>query len=109
MSTHSVATTQPAVNTVLVRACSWCHKELGTKDGQGISGETSTICPECEAALDDYAPDVYRCYWCGDVLTRHDLRSDGAALPQPLCRACYYMSLAGITRATNEKGDEDAR
>jgi hypothetical protein len=33
--------------TTLNIVCSWCGKPQGTKDGQGIEGETSTICPEC--------------------------------------------------------------
>jgi len=105
MTTHSVATEQPAVNTVLVRRCSWCKAIMGNKPGNGISGETGTICPDCEAMLADYAPDVYRCYWCGDVLGSRDLRAGGAALPQPLCWACYYRSISGIESAKTEKGD----
>jgi predicted amidophosphoribosyltransferase len=109
-ATHSVTTTQPNVNTVLVRRCSWCKTIMGSKPGDSTTGETSAICPDCEAALDDFhAPDECRCHWCGKPLDRRDLRCDGAGLPQPLCRACYYHSIAGIETAKTEKGDEDAR
>jgi len=28
--------------------CAWCGKTMGEKDGEGKSGETSTICPACK-------------------------------------------------------------
>ena len=37
--------------TVLVIRCAWCGKVQGTKDGEGQTGETSTICAECERKL----------------------------------------------------------
>jgi len=33
------------------RRCAWCGKAMGTKDGDGVSGETSGICPACKAKL----------------------------------------------------------
>ena len=27
--------------------CSWCGKVMGEKDGEGIEGETSSICDYC--------------------------------------------------------------
>ncbi len=27
--------------------CAWCGKDLGTKDGQGVEGESSGICEDC--------------------------------------------------------------
>jgi NAD-dependent SIR2 family protein deacetylase len=105
MDTHSVATTTPAVNTVLVRRCSWCHTIMGDKPGDGVSGETSTICPDCEAILDQSAPEVPHCHWCGKTLDRRDMQWFARILPQPLCRACYFHSIAGIENAKTEKGD----
>ena len=32
---------------VLMIRCAWCGKDLGTKDGHGIEGETSGICEDC--------------------------------------------------------------
>jgi hypothetical protein len=29
--------------------CAWCGKNMGTKPGNGLSGITHGICPECEA------------------------------------------------------------
>jgi hypothetical protein len=29
--------------------CAWCNKGMGHKEGNGSTGETSTICPECLA------------------------------------------------------------
>ena len=29
--------------------CAWCGKTMGYKDGQGVTGDTHSICPECEA------------------------------------------------------------
>ena len=44
-------------DTTLTIVCSWCKKPMGTKPGQGVSGETSTICPDCarkeQEALDN--------------------------------------------------------
>jgi hypothetical protein len=34
------------MTTILVIVCAWCKKKMGTKDGQGISGVTHSICPE---------------------------------------------------------------
>lgn len=33
--------------TVLKLICMLCGKEVGEKDGEGQSGNTSTVCPEC--------------------------------------------------------------
>lgn len=38
--------------TVLKIICMVCHKPMGEKDGEGIEGVTSSICPKC--ALDYY-------------------------------------------------------
>ena len=35
-------------HTTLKVECSWCGISLGEKDGQGVEGTTSGICPECE-------------------------------------------------------------
>lgn len=32
---------------VLMIRCAWCGKDLGTKDGHGVEGETSGICEDC--------------------------------------------------------------
>ena len=47
MTTHSVATTHPAVNSVLHVVCAWCQKDMGTKPGNGSTGVTHGMCPEC--------------------------------------------------------------
>lgn len=36
-----------APQTRLSIVCGWCRKPLGTKDGQGVSGETTGICADC--------------------------------------------------------------
>ncbi len=33
--------------TTLTIICAYCGADLGTKDGQGISGVTSGMCPAC--------------------------------------------------------------
>ncbi len=33
--------------TELSIVCAWCKKPMGTKDGKGVSGTTSAICPDC--------------------------------------------------------------
>ncbi len=33
----------------LQRICAWCKKDMGTKDGKGISGISHGMCPECAA------------------------------------------------------------
>jgi hypothetical protein len=35
------------MTTTLKIICAWCGKPMGEKDGQGISGETSSMCPDC--------------------------------------------------------------
>jgi len=35
--------------------CMHCHKDMGEKDGEGVEGTTSSICPEC---LSTYYPEV---------------------------------------------------
>jgi hypothetical protein len=36
------------MKTVLAITCAWCGRRMGTKDGEGISGESSCMCPKCE-------------------------------------------------------------
>jgi hypothetical protein len=36
----------PEIKTVLKVTCAWCLKDLGTKDGQGVTGTSHGICPE---------------------------------------------------------------
>jgi CRISPR/Cas system-associated protein Cas10 (large subunit of type III CRISPR-Cas system) len=38
--------------TTLKITCAWCGKDCGTKDGQGVEGETSTICTECAKKME---------------------------------------------------------
>lgn len=45
-----------AQETVLLRTCGWCRLPMGSKPGQGISGETTGICPDCEERLLLVAP-----------------------------------------------------
>jgi hypothetical protein len=33
--------------TTIVVFCAWCGKPLGTKDGEGVSGVSHGICPDC--------------------------------------------------------------
>ncbi len=35
--------------TELTVVCAWCSKPMGAKDGQGVSGVSHSICPECLA------------------------------------------------------------
>ncbi len=37
--------------TTLIIRCAWCLRDLGTKDGQGQTGTTHSICAECKAAF----------------------------------------------------------
>jgi DNA-directed RNA polymerase subunit RPC12/RpoP len=37
----------PQKHTVLMIVCAWCGKPMGEKDGKGVEGTTSSICPEC--------------------------------------------------------------
>ena len=34
--------------TTLYRVCSWCGKDMGTKDGQGVSGVSHGMCKSCQ-------------------------------------------------------------
>ena len=27
--------------------CMYCHKDMGSKDGRGVTGTSHSICPEC--------------------------------------------------------------
>jgi len=36
---------------MLTIRCAWCRRVVGTKDGNGQTGETGTVCPECIAQL----------------------------------------------------------
>jgi hypothetical protein len=41
--------------------CAWCNKEMGHKEGNGSTGETSTICPECfKAQMGQHVPEEVR-------------------------------------------------
>ena len=33
--------------TILKIFCAWCNKDMGEKDGEGVSGITHSICPVC--------------------------------------------------------------
>lgn len=33
--------------TVLTIICMFCKTYMGTKDGDGVEGETASICPDC--------------------------------------------------------------
>jgi hypothetical protein len=35
--------------TIMKVECAWCGKPMGTKNGKGVTGTTSGICPECAA------------------------------------------------------------
>ncbi len=37
------------ISTEMTVSCAWCSKAMGTKDGQGVSGVSHSICPECYA------------------------------------------------------------
>jgi len=50
--------------TVLYIVCAWCQKPLGSKDGQGVSGISHSICGNCLQAM---TPRTEKCYWCGKV------------------------------------------
>lgn len=39
--------------TTLTIVCSWCNKVIGTKDGDGQTGETHGICSKCEKELSE--------------------------------------------------------
>lgn len=40
--------------------CMYCGKDMGTKDGQGVTGTSHGICPECLKLSDDERMEVYR-------------------------------------------------
>ena len=33
--------------TIIRVVCGWCGKDMGTKEGMGVTGTTTTICEEC--------------------------------------------------------------
>ena len=33
--------------TIIKIKCAWCQKDMGTKDGKGVSGISHSMCPEC--------------------------------------------------------------
>jgi len=33
--------------TTITIQCAWCKKEMGTKDGKGVSGISHSMCPKC--------------------------------------------------------------
>jgi len=33
--------------TTLKIVCGWCGKNMGTKDGKGVSGISHSMCPKC--------------------------------------------------------------
>ena len=35
------------METVMNIKCAWCGKDMGTKDGQGVTGVTHSICEDC--------------------------------------------------------------
>jgi len=37
--------------TTLTIVCAWCNKDMGEKDGQGVSGTTHGICPDCQEKI----------------------------------------------------------
>ena len=47
-------------SSILKKVCTWCGKDLGTVDGQGVEGISGGICPKCAAIeykkLDLYTP-----------------------------------------------------
>lgn len=34
-------------STLMYRVCMYCHELVGVKDGGGIAGVTSSVCPPC--------------------------------------------------------------
>uniref|UniRef100_A0A6M3M8Y4 Uncharacterized protein n=1 Tax=viral metagenome TaxID=1070528 RepID=A0A6M3M8Y4_9ZZZZ len=34
--------------TELKIVCAWCGKDRGSKDGEGLTGTTHSICPDCK-------------------------------------------------------------
>lgn len=34
-------------STILKIVCAWCGQPMGEKEGKGVEGTTSTICPDC--------------------------------------------------------------
>ena len=51
--------------TVLLVKCAWCGKDMGEKDGQGVSGVSHGMCPECcrKVTADTEIADSMRSYW----------------------------------------------
>lgn len=33
---------------VLKIVCAWCGKDMGSKDGEGVTGISHAICPDCK-------------------------------------------------------------
>lgn len=59
--------------------CAWCGQDMGTKDGQGVEGDSHGICDDClEAQL--ALLDGGRFVLCPPVLMGHV--QDGAAPPR---------------------------
>ncbi len=36
------------MKTIMKIECGWCGTPMGEKDGEGVKGITTSICPECE-------------------------------------------------------------
>ena len=46
------------METVIQIVCSYCQKDMGTKDGNGVTGVSHSICDECAAKiLDEFRED----------------------------------------------------
>ena len=39
--------------TTIIIVCSWCGKEMGTKDGKGQEGVSHSICDDCKKKLEE--------------------------------------------------------
>jgi len=37
--------------TIIYIVCAWCNKAMGSKDGEGVSGVSHSICQECLAKV----------------------------------------------------------
>ena len=51
--------------TILTMTCAWCSKDMGEKDGKGVSGVSHGMCPSCYKKLtaDMEIADNMRSYW----------------------------------------------
>ena len=51
--------------TILTVICAWCGKDMGEKDGQGVSGVSHGMCPDCysKAMADLRIAENIKDYW----------------------------------------------